>query len=100
MGPPDDLGGPGGQTPPPPDPAGGPDTAKRNWPLIGGGALAVVALYAYLTGGGPSKKDVKKQLEPAARKGEEGLKKVEGHAGNAVEQMSGKKNGMGGFRNE
>lgn len=69
-------------------------------PLIGGGALAVVALYAFLTGGGPSKSDVKKQLEPAARKGEEGLRKVEGKAGPAMSEMSGKKEGMGGFRSE
>ena len=65
-------------------------------PLIGGGALGVLALYMYLTGGGPKKGDVEK----VAKKGEEGLRKAEGTARNAAGELSGRKEGMGGFRGE
>lgn len=65
-------------------------------PLIGGGALAVLALYAYSTGGGPKKGD----MDKVAKKGEEGLRKAEGSARSAMGEMSGKKEGMGGFRSE
>lgn len=62
-----------------------------------GGGLAVLAGLAYLMGGRP-KKD---QIEPVAREGERGLKKLEEHARNAAGELSGKKpGGMGGFRSE
>ncbi|CAG9944443.1 unnamed protein product [Clonostachys rosea f. rosea IK726] len=88
--------GPGGQSSIPKSPMGGSDIAKRNWRAIGGG-LAVLAGLAYFMGGRP-KKD---QMEPVAREGERGLKKLEEHARNAAGELSGKKpGGMGGFRSE
>ncbi|KAG6003014.1 hypothetical protein E4U21_002449 [Claviceps maximensis] len=46
----DDLGGPGGQQPPPGKP-GGYDVLRQQWLKIGGGALLLVAAYAYFSGG-------------------------------------------------
>ncbi|CAH0019775.1 unnamed protein product [Clonostachys rhizophaga] len=93
------FNGPGGQESIPQSPMGGSDIAKRNWRAIGGG-LAVLAGLAYFMGGRP-KKDLDKQMEPVAREGERGLKRLEEHAKNAAGELSGKKpGGMGGFRSE
>ncbi|VUC34076.1 unnamed protein product [Clonostachys rosea] len=94
------FSGPGGQSTPPQMPMGGSDIAKRNWRAIGGG-LAVLAGLAYFMGGRPKKNTIDKNMEPVAREGERGLKKLEEHARNAANEMSGKKpGGMGGFRSE
>ncbi|CAH0040690.1 unnamed protein product [Clonostachys solani] len=94
------FNGPGGQSSIPPSPMGGSDIAKRNWRAIGGG-LAVLAGLAYFMGGRPKKDTLDKQMEPVAREGERGLKKLEEHARNAAGELSGKKpGGMGGFRSE
>lgn len=79
--------------------------------MIGGGVLAVVALYAYLTSGGPKKGDLQKvarkgeeAVKDGVRRGEDGLKgnlrEAEGSARNAGAELRGKKDGMGGFRAE
>ncbi|KAG5981624.1 hypothetical protein E4U55_002736 [Claviceps digitariae] len=59
----DDLGGPGGQQPPPRKPSGV-EILREQWLKIGGGALILLAAYAYLSG--PPARDAKEAAKRSA----------------------------------
>ena len=53
-------------------------------PLIGGGALAVLAMATYMMSGRSEKRQMK---DAVARKGEEGMRKVESGAKTVAKEM-------------
>ncbi|KAG6040081.1 hypothetical protein E4U41_001422 [Claviceps citrina] len=110
----DDIGGPGGQQPPPQRP-GGFDALRQHWLKIGGGALLLVAAYAYLGGNPRETKEAAKrkalELERAAERkagispikedAYEAGRNMSEQAGKTMREMSGReKTKQGSFRHE